>query len=1046
MTINEASERRIQTVNSAKSTVSGIFDLVYNYGYAIGYGDKNPDIDGPSLRKPELLINSKNSLLNLIDSVCAMGYNLGIAIDNTLSDTSTYQDGYTVGYTEGQTAGRAAGYTSGKIDGKVEGMSADNQSMYDSGYDSGYDAGYNAAAETNPNMTRSYSYTYMASRPRAAGMIYYAAASAPTVYYESSQTTVTATTDWKKHYDEGYDAGYKVGYRQGKWYGEEKGEYNGYQWGYARGITDVSTKCDASYQEGYQAGYAAARAGSRPGPVSGDPVVFSTLLDKFNTALNSMGIGSITQANHSSTYQYLLAGFNRASTEWNDSDSNLFKESTYPEIPQVSSVSGYRGTNTEYRNVSYNAMQSWLMAMSLAELVPSDAGSGLSNNQTVLFKTAYEFAGGLDVPLYGGYDLHADPTIARLAAGAIYAILRGAKSYADMDAMRSELGYVNPLSGAEQEYDLHFYTGSYDYTSVEDGMLSLGYLVNMKAFLPGPFGPAGQAYSVTDTGYMDRPHKNFPYSSNNTDLIKTSGFNWEKYNYKVDVDYDEAIINNYRFYKFTDSDLENGTGLNVWNEPSDQTSRDNMQRMIEAAALGYCTNLAFFVTKKFKYDNTLTTCSYVDNEGQTHVLKDNAGNNIVKCLFTETTDSVSNRVYQYTGPFSDLAGILAKTGSVYNGGYYQNGVNVQLYDSTENMKYLNILMSIADDSRLPIMAADSDGWGRTRPGDLGLRLGPRSAVQQSPLNGIDCCSIAALMADTSHGSKDGVDKYRGEKMDDFPNNSSKPKSYPSGHNTQVWMLAMLLGQMQSGNGHSDKIIEYMQKAYRFGVNRAIARAHWLSDIIYGRLFATMILPIINAMTSEFAKYGYNHVKSDMNSGTLSAWTVSFPETKEPVNTDGPTGESITVYVNVANSSSVAISCNGTMGFMPYGLHSNGIYNGYYRAKGQCAPWTLEPGQSTTVTVTLTFDGNSGYETFMNNLPFADESNAGTYSSNIAFYDTAGYSRRLKSLSDAVLQNGATYTTYYDNTINNALSKYVMNDSTGMEEEVLGYEWNGGTWY
>jgi hypothetical protein len=45
----------------------------------------------------------------------------------------------------------------------------------------------------------------------------------------------------------------------------------------------------------------------------------------------------------------------------------------------------------------------------------------------------------------------------------------------------------------------------------------------------------------------------------------------------------------------------------------------------------------------------------------------------------------------------------------------------------------------------------------------------------------------------------------------------------------------------------EKIHYYGKRAHDYSVNRSIARFHWNSDCIYGRLFGAMILPLINAM-------------------------------------------------------------------------------------------------------------------------------------------------------------------------------------------------------
>jgi hypothetical protein len=51
-------------------------------------------------------------------------------------------------------------------------------------------------------------------------------------------------------------------------------------------------------------------------------------------------------------------------------------------------------------------------------------------------------------------------------------------------------------------------------------------------------------------------------------------------------------------------------------------------------------------------------------------------------------------------------------------------------------------------------------------------------------------------------------------------------------------------------------LKYVKNAYKVGVSRTTGRFHWNSDTMYGRLFAGMIMPIINVIAYTRDYYGY----------------------------------------------------------------------------------------------------------------------------------------------------------------------------------------------
>lgn len=67
-------------------------------------------------------------------------------------------------------------------------------------------------------------------------------------------------------------------------------------------------------------------------------------------------------------------------------------------------------------------------------------------------------------------------------------------------------------------------------------------------------------------------------------------------------------------------------------------------------------------------------------------------------------------------------------------------------------------------------------------------------------------------------------------------------SYPSGHSSSIWSGAMTM--MEIFPELTDKI---MREANLFAVNRTIARYHWTSDTIQGRVIGSVINPIAHAV-------------------------------------------------------------------------------------------------------------------------------------------------------------------------------------------------------
>jgi hypothetical protein len=68
-------------------------------------------------------------------------------------------------------------------------------------------------------------------------------------------------------------------------------------------------------------------------------------------------------------------------------------------------------------------------------------------------------------------------------------------------------------------------------------------------------------------------------------------------------------------------------------------------------------------------------------------------------------------------------------------------------------------------------------------------------------------------------------------------------SYPSGHSSGIWCVAMMLAEIMP-----DKVDLIMREASEFAVNRTVTRFHWTSDTIFGRVLGSVANAMCHATT------------------------------------------------------------------------------------------------------------------------------------------------------------------------------------------------------
>ena len=233
--------------------------------------------------------------------------------------------------------------------------------------------------------------------------------------------------------------------------------------------------------------------------------------------------------------------------------------------------------------------------------------------------------------------------------------------------------------------------------------------------------------------------------------------------------------------------------------------------MVNVAAIPPCTFIYMFGRKKVKFDGIIrksydgkTTADYY--------------------CFSQTSEDTG---LVLDGPFSDLEGMYR-----YN-------------TSGDREKCLEDVATIIDNFRFP---TQDPNYGRCRPGcKVSRTVKSLSPVQGAAENEVYNVDLTTMVADNAaHKAKLAV-------QDGFAADS--PRSYVSGHSSQIWGLALMLTQMNN-EGNCE---QWIRKAFEYSVNRSIGRFHWNSDCIYGRLFGAMALPIINAMTG--LQSGLNAVRN-----------------------------------------------------------------------------------------------------------------------------------------------------------------------------------------
>ena len=729
----------------------------------------------------------------------------------------------------------------------------------------------------------------------------------------------------------------------------------------------------------------------------------TSTLDGYINLFKGVDGVTISESKTPKTYAYLETMYNAANDEWNNNTHGFFDSSMYPELPEVNALSAYRGANSPSGVKTKDIFISWLFAMCLSEimLTKSTSSNLADNNQTKLFRIAYNVSGGRSCPLYGGYSLKSDPTILRIAAAAVYVLVRGKKTFSYIDSLRSEINtkyskQYTKINGSTWG-DIDFQTTDYGYIPNK-----IGYSVNTDSIFPAAPGP--YTYGHETITYGDGKKRDLPKDQGQPESLFYTGneegaANWWAGNYKVDVAIDDLICNNY--IMAVPQGTNPSTIFNIWMD----YSKDKRDRMINAVTAPHISDEFIYGSKKMRFDGVLSgktmsfkgessyynpslhftynnnTKYYDGTNGPVYKENGVALTNPVEWYFFNFVEDNILGTYTVSGPFADMHDIYFNNSSIKT--------------------FLKNVQNIGDAARCPSYIPDYQRRRRPLGGTTvspNVKTYPESynAARVSTFgdkrNGLCNCSI------TRYFTSENADWNKQEAGDDWP--CDKATSFPSGHSSQCMALALMIAQAHADSDAS-KIKQYISAAYEIGTGRTISRYHWQSDVMYGRLVATMIFPIINAMSG--LEEGYN---------TLVRQIAPVISTESSVTYDNvPTGIKIVLH----NNTSQAMTIDSNMRFiLRDGNQSVRTTNFDLTTSDKI---NLAVGQSKSYNVVLS---STDQALAARELHFATTnqlyvaSTDDTYTSNILTYvDRVSHNKYPVNMNSTyVFKDNATYDIYY----------------------------------
>ena len=176
--------------------------------------------------------------------------------------------------------------------------------------------------------------------------------------------------------------------------------------------------------------------------------------------------------------------------------------------------------------------------------------------------------------------------------------------------------------------------------------------------------------------------------------------------------------------------------------------------------------------------------------------------------------------------------------SVFNSNVLGTDVNSSLYT------YYDDVRRVGTNARMILQSGIY--YGRLRPGCSWSREEQKHSTSDDRMNVLTNFTI-----EDNDGSPTGYYDQGGNwvnpsvqsaaQYEELQKNSLYANSYPSGHSSGIWNLALVL--IEQYPAKADKI---MVAANKYAVNRTVTRYHWTSDTIQGRVLGSAINPVMHA--------------------------------------------------------------------------------------------------------------------------------------------------------------------------------------------------------
>ena len=166
----------------------------------------------------------------------------------------------------------------------------------------------------------------------------------------------------------------------------------------------------------------------------------------------------------------------------------------------------------------------------------------------------------------------------------------------------------------------------------------------------------------------------------------------------------------------------------------------------------------------------------------------------------------------------------------------------------------------------------SIGRGLRHPLQLGAYYG-RRRPGQSEADGVSKSGAAGVLMNMTIDNIDGSPSGYGREGDYNTHEASSvyANSYPSGHSSSIWAVALMLIEAMPR-----KAALIMKEANIYAMNRQITRYHWNSDTIHGRVAGATIAPMMRA-SSDWPTL-FAAAKAELVPGGAGAWKDTIEAT------------------------------------------------------------------------------------------------------------------------------------------------------------------------